>query len=231
MFAGLVTEARLQALALQLADLRVVEGDVVVRRAAEREPVVVDGLHALLLGLLLDGRTRGRVQVDDRQDGDAAGDHLLGDGLHLLRVVLRVLDVVVDAGLLEGRLELRPVLGLPARRGRGVREDHADLALDGGAAAAARAAAAATAVLLPPLLPPHAATVTRRVAEMAVVVRMRRRAMEVLPFRRGYREIPFGSLRDKWCDSTRWCALRCRSVTRTCPDRCPGWPSEPVTGG
>ena len=43
------------------------------------------------------------------------------------------------------------------------------------------------AVPLLPLLPPHAATVTRSVAERAVVVRMRRRAMEVLPFRRGYR--------------------------------------------
>jgi hypothetical protein len=54
------------------------------------------------------------------------------------------------------------------------------------------------AVLLLPLLPPHAATASRSEAERAVVVRMRRRAMEVLPFRRGYREIPCRSLRDKW---------------------------------
>ena len=40
-----------------------------------------------------------------------------------------VLDVVLDAGLLERRLERRAVRGLPAGRGLGVGQDHADLAL------------------------------------------------------------------------------------------------------
>ena len=49
---ALVGQALDQALALQLADLDVVEGDVVVGAAAQGEPVVVDGRDALRLGLV-----------------------------------------------------------------------------------------------------------------------------------------------------------------------------------
>src|SRR3954452_12132681 len=138
---GLVPQALLEALALQLADLGVVVGHVVVRRAAQGEAVVVEGLHPLLLGLLLDGRTRGVVQVDDRQDGDPVGDHLLRDRLHLLRIAAGILDVVLHTGGLERGLELRPVLALPAGGRRRVGKDHPDLS--GGLATAATAARAA----------------------------------------------------------------------------------------
>ena len=102
-----------QALALQLADLGVVERHVVIRAAAEGEPVVVNGLDALSGGLLLDRRTGLVVQVDDRQHGDAIGDHLIGDGGHLGLVTVGVLDVELDAGLLESGFQVGSVLGLP----------------------------------------------------------------------------------------------------------------------
>src|SRR3712207_3852977 len=62
------------ALALESTDLDVVEGHVGLSRTAEREPVVVDGLHPFGVRLLLDLRPGGRVEVDDRQDGGALGE-------------------------------------------------------------------------------------------------------------------------------------------------------------
>ncbi len=47
----LVGQALPQALALELADLDVVEADVVLRAAAERQPVVVDGRDAWFFAL------------------------------------------------------------------------------------------------------------------------------------------------------------------------------------
>ena len=64
-----------------------------------------------------------------------------------LGVALGVLDVGLDAGLLEGRLEVGTVEVLPTDRGLGVGEDHADLAgrFAAAVAAAARVAAVAAA--------------------------------------------------------------------------------------
>jgi hypothetical protein len=59
-------EALLQPLTLQPANLHVVERHVVPGGAAQGEPVVVDGLHALLVRLALDLRARGRVEVNDQ---------------------------------------------------------------------------------------------------------------------------------------------------------------------
>ena len=82
-----------------------------------------------VLGLVQDGLAGAAVQVDDHQRGDAAGDHLVGDGLEGVLVVLRVLDVVVDAGGLERLFEVLPVGGLPAGRRLAVGQDDADLRL------------------------------------------------------------------------------------------------------
>src|SRR5690242_890807 len=141
-----VGQALLQALAHQLADRYVVERDVVRRAAAQGEAVVVDRLDAGLLRLL-EARGAGvAVQVHDHQHVDAAVDHAVADGAELGLVTIRVLDVGLQARLVERRLEQRAVVGLPARRGRGVRKDHADLPARAAAPAAARAAARAVVV-------------------------------------------------------------------------------------
>jgi hypothetical protein len=137
---ALLLEALGQALALEGADGHVVERHVVLGAAVEGQPVVVDGGHALGLGLVEHGLAGARVQVDDHQHVGPAGDHLVGDGLELGLVALGVLDVVVDPGGLEGRLEERLVGRLPAGRRLGVGQDDADLGRL--AAAAGRGAAA-----------------------------------------------------------------------------------------
>ena len=87
MICGLVTPSRVEAvdegLPLQLADVLVVERDVVRRGAAEVDAVVVDDLDAGLLGLLLDRRARGGVDRVDDQDLDARTDHALRDRSYL----------------------------------------------------------------------------------------------------------------------------------------------------
>src|SRR3954453_18572999 len=123
-----------QRLPLDLADLHVVEGDVERSAAAGGEPVVVDRDDAVLGGLLLDLRSRGRIEVDDHQDLDLVGLHLPGDGLHLARGAAGVLDVAVQVVLRAVRLERRRVGSDPARRGRGVGQDDPHLralAVDG----------------------------------------------------------------------------------------------------
>ena len=62
-------EAIDETLTLELADLDVVERHVHGRRAAEREAVVVDRLHAGVGSLLLDRRARLAVEVHDHEDG------------------------------------------------------------------------------------------------------------------------------------------------------------------
>ena len=85
-----------QGLALHLAHLDVVEGDVEGRAATRREPVVVDRDDAGLGGLLLDLGAGGRVEVDDHQHLDALGGHRASDGLHLAGGAAGVLDVAVE---------------------------------------------------------------------------------------------------------------------------------------
>ena len=102
----LVAHAVDEALALQLADLLVVERDVVVGRVGvERQAVVVDDLDALRLGVRRDRGARARVEVHQQDDLRAVGDRLLG--LLLLRrlVALGVLDLGLDAGVLERLLQ------------------------------------------------------------------------------------------------------------------------------
>ena len=74
--AGLVERVE-QGLALQLADLLVVEGDVVVNRAAG-ETVVGDHRDVLGLGLVDDACGRLGVDRVEDQDVDALGQHRLG---------------------------------------------------------------------------------------------------------------------------------------------------------
>ena len=142
MFAVLVAEAVGQALALQLADLGVVERDVVVGRAAEGEPVVVDGRDALRAAFssMAAPDSESRLTIASTLTPSAIMPSAIVR--HLLRVALGVLDVVLDTRLLEGRLERRPVGALPAHRGLGVGEDHADLA--GAARSVVRPRVAAT---------------------------------------------------------------------------------------
>ena len=142
-FDGLPAKAVDQALALQLTDLGVVEGDVGVSGSAQGQPVVVDGLHPLAGRLLLDRGTAVGVEVDDRQYGHPVGDHAVGDGGHVVGRALGVLNRVRHACGLERRLERGPVLGLPPHRRLGVGQDHADLARLRLAAATTAAAAAA----------------------------------------------------------------------------------------
>ena len=133
----LVAEAVDEALALELADLLVVERDVVVGVAVERQAVVVDDLDALALGVGRDRRAGAGVEVDQQQHLRAVGDRLLG--LLLLRglVALGVLDLDVDAGVVERLLQERPVDRLPADGRLRVRQQDRDLALVAAATAAA----------------------------------------------------------------------------------------------
>jgi hypothetical protein len=140
-----VGQALLQALAHQLADRHVVERHVVGGAAAQGQAVVVDGLDAGGLRLLQARRAGVAVQVDDHQHVHAAVDHAVADRAELRLVAVRVLDVGLQARILERGIEQWPVVGLPARRGRGVGKDHADLPART-AAPAARAAARAAVV-------------------------------------------------------------------------------------
>jgi hypothetical protein len=108
--------------ALELTDVEVVEGHVVV--GALDGPVVGDRRNALRLGLLrhLDA---GLVEVDQQHDRAALGQLLLGDRRVLGGVVLRVLDVGLDALGLERLVQGRPVAILPTARRRRVGKDHA----------------------------------------------------------------------------------------------------------
>ena len=66
------------------------------------------------------------VDADQEDDAGAVGDGLLGLGLLLSGVVLGVHDVVLHAGLVERLLEEAAVVGLPARRGGAIGEEHPD---------------------------------------------------------------------------------------------------------
>ena len=106
-------EAVEDRLALELADLEVVERHVVVR-ALDRT-VVRDDRDALGLGLLGDSGACA-VVVDEQHDAAALAELLVGDGRVLVGVALGVLDVGLEAGGLEALLEVRTVVVLPARR-------------------------------------------------------------------------------------------------------------------
>jgi hypothetical protein len=109
------------------ADRDVVEGHVVRGAAAQRQAVIVDHRHALLVGLVDHRRRARRVEVDDQQHRRARVEHLVGDRGELRLVAVGVLDVVLDTRGLEGLAEELAVRRLPARRRRRVGEDHADL--------------------------------------------------------------------------------------------------------
>jgi hypothetical protein len=119
-------------LTLELADVEVVERDVVV--SAGDRAVVCDDRDALGLGLLGDLDARA-VVVDEDLDAAALGELLLRDGRVLGGVTLSVLDVRLEAGLGERGVKGLTVAVLPAVRGCCVGEDHTG-ALGGGAAAA-----------------------------------------------------------------------------------------------
>src|SRR4051794_14853981 len=113
---GLVrrAEALDEALALQLADRLVVERDVVVGAAAERQAVVVDDLRAARMGGVDDRRARPRIEVDEQDDLGAVGQRLVGLAALGGGIALRVDDGVRDAGLLERIGQIPAVLRLPA---------------------------------------------------------------------------------------------------------------------
>ena len=94
-------------------------------------------------------------------------DHLVGDRGELGLVAVGVLDVVLDAGGVERLTEELAVGRLPAGRGRGVGQDHADLALRLLAAPAVRQPPP------PPLSSPPQAPTTRATASIATRAKMR----------------------------------------------------------
>src|ERR671934_1662034 len=85
--------------ALQLADLHVVERDVVGRLAAHDEPVVVDDLRAAAHGEVGDRSARGRVELVEQDHLRTLRQALLGLRPLLLRIVVRVQDGGGHAGL------------------------------------------------------------------------------------------------------------------------------------
>ena len=125
----LVAEAVDEALTLELADLLVVERDVVVGVALQREAVVVDDLDALRLRVGGDRRAGAGVEVHEQQHLRAVRDRLLGLLLLGGLVALGVGDRDLDAGGVERLLQERPVDRLPAGRRLGVRQQHRDAAL------------------------------------------------------------------------------------------------------
>ena len=116
-----------EALALELADLDVVERHVVVRAAAEREPVVVDDATPASLALSMHALPESGSRL-------VAMRTLTPSVIICRRAAVRVgralgvLDVRLDARGLERGLEVRAVLRLPAHRRLRVGQDHADLA-------------------------------------------------------------------------------------------------------
>src|SRR4051794_13245997 len=134
---------------LQLADLDVVEGDVVVDGRLGDQAVVADHRDLRLVGAVDDrGGRRGVDRVED-EHLRALGERGLGLALLLGRVLIgvRVDDLAVRTELLGLVLEARAILGLVARRlGLGQQQrDGARLA----PAAAARAAAVVVARAAP----------------------------------------------------------------------------------
>ncbi len=111
------------ALPDQLADLDVVEADVVaILRPAGHEAVVVDYLHALRRGFRLDGRSRSRIERIDEEHRCAGGDVRLGLLLHRAGAAVSVVDLVLvgrEPSGLEGLLQKRRVvLDITGRRRR-----------------------------------------------------------------------------------------------------------------
>ncbi|EAU64988.1 hypothetical protein STIAU_5981 [Stigmatella aurantiaca DW4/3-1] len=107
-----------QRLALELADLLVVERDVVVDVRVGDEPVVADDGHLGLTGAGHHGRGGRRVHRVEHQHLRAVGQRRLGLALLLGGVLVRVAvdDLAVRAQLLDLALEVRPVVGLIAGR-------------------------------------------------------------------------------------------------------------------
>src|SRR5690349_2968336 len=128
---GLVLHRVGQALALQLADLDVVERHVVVAGTAQVEAVVVDDRDALRLRLRGDGGTRLAADRGDDEHLHLARDHAVRERGELLLVALGVLDVGLQPRGLHRLREQRLVEAFPAGRARGLREDHADLGAGG----------------------------------------------------------------------------------------------------
>src|SRR5690606_16363665 len=86
--------------------------------------VVCDDGNALRLGLIDDCRACTLV-VDDEHDAAALGELLVGDRGHLVGAALSVLDVSLEAGVLERLLERGAVAVLPAVRRLRVGQDDA----------------------------------------------------------------------------------------------------------
>src|SRR3954447_16580087 len=137
-----------EALALELADRLVVERDVVVGAAAQRQAVVVDDLRATGVGGVDDGRARTRIEVDEQDDLRAVGQRLVGLAALGGGIALRIDDGVGNTGGLEGLVEIAPVLGLPADRGLRVGQQDGDLVGLGSTGRAAAAAAGARRVVV-----------------------------------------------------------------------------------
>src|SRR6187200_1375665 len=116
-----------EALALQLADLHVVERDVVRGLAPDDEAVVVDHLRAARDGEIRDRGSRARVELVEQDDLRALREAQLGLGLLLDRAAEGVDDRCGDACLLERRLQVRGVEQRVAGRRLRVRQQGAGL--------------------------------------------------------------------------------------------------------
>src|ERR1051325_8729301 len=126
-----VGQALLEALADQLANLHVVEADVVRVSAGEGRAVVADELHTLLRRELLNLRADGAVERVHDEDGRTGGDVGLGERDLGLVVALRVVDLVVGRAVARGGKRLLQGRGgevdITRRRSR-VGKDDSDLA-------------------------------------------------------------------------------------------------------
>ena len=121
-----------ESLALQLADPLVVERDVVVGAASERQPVVVDHFDAVLMREADDRGAAAGVEVDQQDDLGAVGDRLLSLRALSGRISLGVDDRVRHAGGGQRLIQVLAVELLPTHRRLRVGEQHRNLALAGG---------------------------------------------------------------------------------------------------
>ncbi len=111
---GVTIKACDQAFTLSGSYCDIVEGNVDISKAAESEAVIVDVLDTGCGSLFLDGCSGSGVKVDDGEHTDAVGDHLIGDGGHIVLVAFSVLDDALDAGFITSGLNEWPIEGFPA---------------------------------------------------------------------------------------------------------------------
>src|SRR5579884_3995962 len=116
-------------LALELSDLRVVEGDIVVQVIAIDQAVVSNDGNAPLFGRRHNGSRLNAIGRRDNQDAISLCQVCLSLRHLSSGAALRVVVVNSGAGelLLDVVDQVWPVVGIPAGRGGRLRQQHADL--------------------------------------------------------------------------------------------------------